>query len=90
LSRLQRILVAEKEGLALGQQIPSARWPAIAEQCGVDEVAEIRSRIQLLRQELENVEEWDGDTKDDIYGAIYFFDQLILLCNCGATDLPSA
>jgi hypothetical protein len=81
LSKLQRILVAEKEGLALGQLIPRTRWPAIAEQCGADEVAELRSRIQQLRRELENVEEWDGDTQDDINSAIYFFDQLILLCN---------
>jgi hypothetical protein len=86
LSRLQRILVAEKEGVALGQSIPSTRWPAIAEQCGADEVAEIRSRIQALRRELENVEEWDGDTQDDINHAIYFFDQLLVLCNGGMTN----
>jgi hypothetical protein len=85
LSNLQRILLAATEGLALGQQIPSSRWPVIAEQCGTEEVTEIRSRITQLQQELAQVEEWDGDTQDDINGAIYAFEQVILLCERRAT-----
>lgn len=80
MSELQSILMAAKEGLAPGQSIPQSRWPAIAAQCGADEVVEIHLRIAKLRAELEAVEEWDGDTQDDIHIAIDFFMQLAALC----------
>jgi len=79
MSELQRILVAETEGLAPGQPIPKVRWPAIAALCGPAEVAEMHERVARLRTELAAVEEWDGDTRDDIHIAIQFFRQLIAL-----------
>ncbi len=81
MSNLQSLLLTAKEGLALGQSIPQSRWPAIAAKCGPAELAEIHIRIAKLRAELEAVEEWDGDTQDDIHIAIDFFAQLAALCS---------
>ena len=80
MSNLQSLLLSAKKGLVLGQSIPQLRWPAIAVQCGPTELAEIHIRIAKLRAELEAVEEWDGDTQDDIHIAINFFTQLAALC----------
>jgi hypothetical protein len=41
------------------------------------EIAEIERRIESLRAELETVEAWDGDTRDEIHLAIYQFSQLL-------------
>ena len=84
MNHLQEILLAEAKGLALGQRIPESRWVAIASQCGPNERIEIKKRIASLEGELTNVDEWDGDTQDDINRTIYFFRQLLLLsepCN---------
>ena len=81
MSNLQSLLLTAKDGLALGQSIPQSRWAAIAAKCGPTELAEIQIRIAKLRSELVAVEEWDGDTQDDIHVAIDFFTQLAALCS---------
>lgn len=80
MSELQSILMTAKEGLALGQSIPQSRWAAIAAQCGKNEIVEIHQRISKLQMELETIEDWDGDTQDDIHIAIDFFTRLAAMC----------
>ena len=79
MARLQQILMAAKEGLQPWEPIPEAKWPAIASQCGAAEVVEIQARITSLKTELADVEEWDGDTQDDIHKAITLFEGLLRL-----------
>ncbi|MGY2292730.1 hypothetical protein ACW9H6_25745 [Pseudomonas sp. SDO528_S397] len=74
MSNLQNLIVNARSGLALDEKISDEAWQAIAEQCGA---AEIEQRIASLRADLETVEEWDGDTQDDIHLAIYRFTQLL-------------
>jgi len=76
MSRLQNLLLQAKEGLQPWERIPGTKLPAIAAQCGVAELAEIRARIGALQQELATVEDWDGDTQDDIHLTINFFSKL--------------
>jgi len=78
-SRLQDILLKAKDGLQPGVSIPESDWPAIASQCGKPEVEEMKLRIKELEKELKSVEKWDGDTQDDIYKTIYFFEKLVEL-----------
>ena len=77
MSNLQNLIVNARSGLALDEKISDDSWQAIAKQCGAAEIAEIEQRIVSLRAELETVEEWDGDTQDDIHLAIYSFTQLL-------------
>jgi hypothetical protein len=76
MSHLQNLLLQAKEGLQPWERIPDAKLPIIVAQCGVAELAEIRARIDSLREELATIEEWDGDTQDDIHLAISFFSKL--------------
>jgi hypothetical protein len=78
-SRLQQLLVTAKAGIEPWEPIPRSAWPAIAAQCGPAERDEIDARIAALRAEREAVEDWDGDTRGDIWFAIRFFEQLRLL-----------
>lgn len=77
MSRLPTLLAQARSALSIQQQIPHEKWVAIASQCGPAEIAEIERRIESLRAELETVEAWDGDTRDDINLAIYQFSQLL-------------
>ncbi|UOB24286.1 hypothetical protein MRY17_00865 [Pseudomonas orientalis] len=77
MSNLQNLIVNARSGLALDEKISNDRWQAIAKQCGAAEIEEIEQRIVSLRAELETVEEWDGDTQDDIHLAINTFTQLL-------------
>ncbi|WP_404486263.1 hypothetical protein ABWL43_00905 [Pseudomonas sp. HT11] len=77
MSNLQNLIVNARSGLALDEKISDGSWQAIAKQCGAAEIEEIEKRIVSLRAELETVEEWDGDTQDDIHLAIYSFTQLL-------------
>lgn len=77
MSNLQNLIVNARSGLALDEKISDDSWHAIAKQCGAAEIEEIEQRIVSLRAELETVEEWDGDTQDDIHLAIYSFTQLL-------------
>ena len=77
MSRLPTLLAQARSGLSIQQQIPHEKWAAIASQCGPAEIADIERRIGALRAELETVEGWDGDTRDDIHLAIYQFSQLL-------------
>ena len=81
MSELQRLLVAAKQGLEPWEKIPPAKWAAIAAQCGAAEIHEIHVRIAALKAELETVENWNGDTQDDIHQAMAFFTELLLLIN---------
>lgn len=58
---------------------PAERWDAIASECGPDERLEIEQRLYALRLELDAVEDWDGDTRDDIHKAIEQFRRLLQL-----------
>lgn len=77
MSRLSNLIAQAREGLSFAESTPQDRWEAIAFQCGPEEIAEIEHRIAALRRELREVEEWDGDTQDDINIAIYQFSQLL-------------
>lgn len=77
MSNLQKLIENAKSGLSAQEKISDEDWQAIAKQCGTSEIAEIRQRIARLRAELETVEEWDGDTQDDIHLAISRFTQLL-------------
>ncbi len=79
MSRLQDLLVSAKRGLEPWEPIPRTSWPAIAAACGAPEREEIAERLAALHRELATVEEWDGDTQDDIRRAIEFFEELLVL-----------
>ncbi|MFQ6350679.1 hypothetical protein ACQRBV_08190 [Pseudomonas sp. R11F] len=77
MSNLQTLIENAKSGLSVQEKISDEDWQAIAKQCGASEIADIEQRIARLRAELETVEEWDGDTQDDIHLAISRFTQLL-------------
>jgi len=79
ISKLQDILLKAKEGMQPWENVPESEWSEIASQCQAPEREEIEQRIKSLKEELESVEAWDGDTQDDIHKTIYFFEQLIAL-----------
>ncbi|UWX03486.1 hypothetical protein H1235_10175 [Pseudoxanthomonas sp. NC8] len=79
MSNLQSMLLEAKAGLAPWQRVPETKWQEIAAQCGPQEVQEIYARIASLKAELLTVEDWDGDTQDDINLTIAFFNGLLQL-----------
>lgn len=79
MSRLSSLINDANAGLSLQERIAEAKWDAIAENCGATEVAEIKTRITALKAELATVDEWDGDTRDDIHLAISRFSRLLVL-----------
>ncbi|WP_039784813.1 hypothetical protein [Herbaspirillum huttiense] len=79
MSKLSALIDEARIGLSIQQAIPPAQWDAIAKRCGDREVEEIKERIDALRAELANVEEWDGDTQDEINIAISRFSRLLAL-----------
>ncbi|MGF6091134.1 hypothetical protein [Pseudomonas sp. 18173] len=79
MSTLSTLITQAREGLCIQQKISQERWEAIASQCGPAEIAEIEERIAALRAELGTIEEWDGETMDDINIAIFRFSQLLKL-----------
>ncbi|WP_349254553.1 MULTISPECIES: hypothetical protein [unclassified Pseudomonas] len=83
MSRLSTLIAEARSGLSIQERIPDERWVAIASQCEAAEIAEIERRIMCLRAELEMVEEWDGDTIDDINIAISHFSQLLNIATRG-------
>lgn len=87
MSRLQNLLLEAKAGLEPWEQIPESRLSTIAEQCGIAEVAEIQERINALKFELTMVEDWDGDTQDDIHLAIAFFNKLAEMAGYDSSEL---
>jgi hypothetical protein len=70
MSKLQELIDKAGLGLSVQENISDAGWQAIAAQCGAAELIEIQEGINKLRAELETVEQWDGDTQDDLYFAI--------------------
>ena len=81
MSSLQSILLEAKEGLSPWERLPATRCRQIAVQCGPEEICEIHDRIASLKAELLTVEDWDGDTQDDINMAIAFFNGLLQFCD---------
>jgi hypothetical protein len=79
MSKLTALIAQAKAGLSVQQNISEARWEAIAQQCAEEEIAEIRARIASLKAAREAVEDWDGDTRDDLYFAIANFTRLLEL-----------
>jgi hypothetical protein len=77
MSNLKKLIANARSGLSVQEKISDDGWQAIAEQCGAAEIEEIEQRIARLRAELETVEEWDGDTQDDIHLAISSFTRLL-------------
>lgn len=77
MSKLQELIDKARSGLSVQENISDAGWQAIATQCGPAEIAEIQERIIKLRAELETVEEWDGDSQDDLYFAISTLTRLL-------------
>jgi hypothetical protein len=78
-SRLQDLLIDAKRGLEPWESIPKHAWPALAAACGSAEREEMAQRIAALRRDLDGVEEWDGDSRDEIWRAIELFEQLLAL-----------
>ncbi|MDO8709879.1 MAG: hypothetical protein WBH22_16440 [Pseudomonas mandelii] len=79
MSILSTLIMQAREGLCIQQEIPQEKWEAIASQCGPAEIVEIKERIAALKAELGTIEEWDGETMDNINIAIYRFSQLLKL-----------
>lgn len=77
MSKLAALIAEAQAGLSIQERVPEEKWAAIASQCGAAEAAEIRERIAFLKAELETIEDWDGDTRDDINTAIYRFSQIL-------------
>ncbi|MHC8301598.1 hypothetical protein [Pseudomonas sp. ZS1P83] len=50
---------------------------AVAKQCGDEEIADIQELIKSLKAELASVEDWDGDTQDEINVAISLLSNLL-------------
>ena len=81
ISKLSAMIAQARAGLSVQQRISDEKWAAIARQCGDAEVAEIRDRIDALRAELATVEDWDGDTQDEIHLAISRFTRMLELAS---------
>jgi hypothetical protein len=79
MSKLSALIDDAKVGLSIQERIPEARWNAIAAHCSAPEVAEIKARIAALKAELATIQEWDGDTQDDIHLSISRFSCLLVL-----------
>ncbi|WP_447800373.1 hypothetical protein [Pseudomonas kilonensis] len=77
MSNLQKLIENARSGLSLQEKISDDGWLAIAKHCGALEIEEIKQRIARLQTELETVEEWDGDTQDDIHFAIFGLSRLL-------------
>lgn len=70
MSQLTALIAEARAGLSIQESVPQARWEAIAKRCQSEEVADLKGRIESLKLELASVEEWDGDTQDEINVAI--------------------
>ncbi|MFJ4246658.1 hypothetical protein [Pseudomonas sp. NPDC089741] len=81
MSKLSALIAQASAGLSVQQSISDDKWVAIAQQCGDEEVAEIRDRIDALKAELLTVEDWDGDTQDEIHLAIAHFTRMLKLAS---------
>lgn len=79
MSQLTALIAEARVGLSIQQSIPQTKWEAIAARCQSEEIADIKRRIESLRLELQSVEEWDGDTQDEINVAIFQFSHLLKL-----------
>lgn len=81
MSKLSALIAEVTAELSLQESIPDAKWVAVAKQCGDEDIADIQERIASLKAELASVEDWDGDTQDDINVAIFRFSNLLRLAS---------
>lgn len=79
MSQLSVFIAEAKEGLLIGEPIPKARWETVAKRCRSEEIADIKTRIDGFKVDLAAVEQWDGDTQDEINIAISQFSRLLSL-----------
>ncbi len=84
MSKLTALIEQAREGLSIQQNISPIGWELISRQCGAEEIAEIKTRIASLKAAREAVEDWDGDTRDDLYFAIAHFTRLLELATAHA------
>ena len=70
-----------KDELKLGSwdDVPKDHWPELARRCGTAEFADIQQRLDNLDAELNEIPEWDGDSKDDVWKARELFETLLKL-----------
>ncbi|VXD08633.1 conserved hypothetical protein [Enterobacterales bacterium 8AC] len=79
MNKLPHLITKARKGLSPWESLPDSAIVKIARKCGRDEVAYAHIRIKELRAERIMVEDWDGDTQDDIWRAITFFEKILLL-----------
>jgi hypothetical protein len=79
MGKLTELIIEAKKDKCL-QQRNYGRFPfEISEQCGLEEVKDILQKLQELAEERKNIEEWDGDSQDDIGRAQMNFSELLQL-----------
>ncbi|MGD8938062.1 MAG: hypothetical protein PVJ72_01710 [Gammaproteobacteria bacterium] len=77
MGKLNNLLKNAYEGKDIQERV-YGRFPfEIAEQCGADEVREIILKLDELYLEKEQIEEWDGDSQDDIWSSQKDFSALL-------------
>jgi hypothetical protein len=76
MTRLQEIIAESRQGLS-AQQKAYGPWPNIASKCGENEVKEILLEFEDLAKELEGIEEWDGDSQDDIWRMGKYYSEIL-------------
>ena len=79
MGRLKDLISAAQSGKDIQQRLYGKFPLEIAEICGPEEVKDILLRLQELSEEKENIEEWDGDSQDDIWRAQKNFSELLQL-----------
>ncbi|MCA9090229.1 MAG: hypothetical protein KDA90_16525 [Planctomycetaceae bacterium] len=79
MSKWISIVQQHREDFNLGAwgDIPESHYTLIAQQCGEQELAEIRQRLQALEQQAQDIPDWDGDSQDDIWRARRLFAAII-------------
>ncbi len=64
-------------GLGVWDDIPKEYYVRLADMCGPDEVQEIRERFENLKIEENEIPDWDGDTRDDLWKAREFLKAIL-------------
>uniref|UniRef100_UPI0025E4D29A hypothetical protein n=1 Tax=Sulfurovum sp. TaxID=1969726 RepID=UPI0025E4D29A len=77
MSRLQQLIDNASKEKSLMEKAYGDFPVEIASECGKSEVKEIIERLDALSSEKTEVEEWDGDTQDDIWRAQSGFSELL-------------
>lgn len=67
MSKLQDLLNKAYEGKDIQEKVYGAFPFEIASECGPDEVTDIINSLDTFQVEKEKIEDWDGDSQDDIW-----------------------